>query len=263
MNPFGVATFIYDCEVDVYYLVNVSQGRTFATTKINAQVDGNNLIVSESFEQTFFLNASGLTELNGISFTQLTGVTKTELANFTGYAFTIVLNNVQNNITLSTNLASNSNRSCFVVDAVLSEVTAINCKIDANGDLIHDIKASEVISDKTNTHIASYPSPSIQPNAGNPIKYFQINSNKGVLTGKMDITANYSESSPAAVIIRFDTALRGRYTSVHPCYILDNGNKNRVALLKITEGSSDVTLHFTQDVSNPATMDIYAEFYIV
>lgn len=254
----GTATYLHDMEFNLFYLISTTQTNKFDDVVQNAQVDGSNLLVCSSFKQGYIVDASQISRIAGISFTCLTGVTKAQLNNIVGYSFVIAIQNASstNPITLDTNLTSDSSRACFITPAIITQNVIVHCLVDNNGNILHDVKASEVTEDVSSL-ITSFPSPAIQPSTTEPVTATIINNTRVRITGLFELSANISGAG--AVIMRIPSILKP------PKIVTASGlcTDPAASVGTILIDELDVIMYFGNNLSSGGEIRVFAEYSLI
>lgn len=258
-KPASIATYVHDLENNIYYLVSVTEATKLHDVDANATIDSSGLILAESLEDVYVVDASVYNEVTGIYFTTIGNDFKSTLNNLAGYEFSILVKNTNgsNPVLLNSSLASTNLRCCFKVPAIVAQDVLVHCLIDSNGDISHDIKLSKIVEDISST-ITNFPSPAFQPSTSEPVEGVVINQGRVVITGLFEVSTNTNVGS--LILINLPTELRSNRKLLFPARVDDGGTKY---IMPIEVDGTFVTFDLTHNVSGGATIQIYMEYSLI
>ena len=207
LNEMSVVTFLYDIESNIFWVVGVTNPRTFKSGS-DATVNVGKLIVAPALDELYYVDATTTTEIRGISL-PLNGVTKAELGNLVGYEFKLAFTNCShsNTVLISNATATGIDNICFKESTRIYTPCILNCMVGESGDINYNVNNGEMFDDVTALAIVSYPTPTIQPSVSNPIKVYRTGFNKYLVCGSMTTTAAFAIAD-APIIINLATGYR-------------------------------------------------------
>lgn len=258
-KPAAVATYLHDLESDIYYLISISEGSKLKDVNSNATLDASGLIVTDTFQDVYIVDASVYNQITGIYFTNLDTNAKATLNNLAGYEFSILVKNTNgtNAVLLSDSLASTNLRCCFTVPALVSQDVLVHCLVNSNGDISHDIKLSKIVEDVSSL-ITGFPSPSAQPSTTDPINAVRINQSRVVITGTFEISTNTNVGS--FILMYLPVELRANRKLIFPTRVDDGGTRY---IMSIQVDSTFVLFDLLHNVSAGTTVQIYMEYSLI
>jgi hypothetical protein len=258
LTPMSVVTFLYDIEIDIFWVVGVTNPRTFKSGS-DAVVNASKLIVAPALDELYYVDATIISEIRGISL-PLNGVAKSELVNLIGYEFKLAFTNCSHsNTVLISNVAiTGSDTICFAESTYIRTPCILNCMVGESGDINFNVESGEVFDDVTALAIASYPSPAIQPSGTDPIKVYKVGINRYLVCGTLETTAAFT-SSETPIVITFNSGYKPRLNGVFSSVGKHNTDFDNHTVL-IDENSVFVTYSFNNNQPSGSGLRIYFEY---
>lgn len=258
LTPMSVVTFLYDIENNIFWVVGVTNLRTFKSGS-DVTVNASKLIVAPALDELYYVDATLISEIRGISL-PLNGVAKTELGNLVGYEFKLAFTNCShsNTVLISNVTATGSDSICFVESTYIRTPCILNCMVGESGDINFNVESGEIFDDVTSLAIASYPSAAIQPSGTDPIKVYKIGVNRYLVCGTLETTAAFT-ASDTPVVITFSSAYKPRLNGVFSSIGKHNTDFDNHTVL-IDENSIFVTYSFNNTQPSGSGLRIYFEY---
>jgi hypothetical protein len=256
----SVVTFLYDIESDIFWVVGVTNPRTFRSGS-DATVNASKLIVAPALDELYYVDATTTPEIRGISL-PLNGVTKAELNNLIGYEFKIAFTNCShiNTVLISNVTATATDTIWFKESTRIYTPCILTCMVGESGDINYNVNNGEMFDDVTSLAIASYPTATIQPSPSNPLKVYRTGFNKYLVCGTLITTAAFTISD-YVTIFQFTPDYKSKF----------NANFNSVAVvtttfvwsscyLILTTNGMSVGYGFTKAQATGSELRIYFEY---